>query len=105
MISKSSRVCNDPINIFDYCFGGEPNILNKCNPRAVPISKLPPSFFSGSSNNPQFILTQAGKFSFLANPINSSSRRKTIFISPPSSIIIQNGKRISTNRLISNRLF
>ena len=102
MISKSNKNCNDNINLRDFCIFPIPN---KCPPRSIPIPNQPPFFFGNTSNNPQFILTQAGKFSFLANPVFSTRRRTTILIKPPTRTILVNGEEISSIRPITNNLF
>lgn len=92
MALKGKKICDGKIeNIFKYC--ENPKV---CFPRAIPIKNQQPTFFSGSGNNPQFILTQAGKYSFLANPVASSSKRTTIFVNPPKLVAPQ---------LISNNLY
>lgn len=89
MVQKAKKNCNGEVeDIFKFCYN--PTV---CFPRAVPIKNQQPRFFSGSGNNPQFLLTQAGKYSFLANPVASSQKRSTILIKPPilvSPTLIQN---------------
>ena len=82
MVQKSKKNCNgEVVDLFKFCYN--PNV---CFPRVVPIKNQQPSFFSGSGNNPQFLLTQAGKYSFLANPVTSSGKGSTILIKPPQSV-------------------
>ena len=78
MSSRAKKNCSGDVDdIMKYCYN--PRV---CVPRSIPIQNqnVPPSFFAGSGNNPQFLLTQAGKYSFLANPVSSSRKRTTIFI-------------------------
>ena len=91
MASRPKKNCSGEVDdIMKYCYN--PKV---CVPRAIPIKNqnAPPSFFAGSGNNPQFLLTQAGKYSFLANPVTSSRKRSTIFIkirTPPIKPTISN---------------
>ena len=102
MTTKRTKNCNDIIDLRQFCIQPLPN---KCPPRSIPISNQPPFFFGNTTNNPQLILTQAGKFSFLANPISSSRRRTTILIKPPSRTFLVNGTKVSSIPQITNNLF
>jgi hypothetical protein len=102
MTTRKAQNCNDVIDLRNFCIKPLPNL---CPPRSIPIPNQPPFFFGNSTNNPQFILTQAGKFSFLANPVSSSRRRTTILIPPPTRSFMVNGRSISLIPPITNNLF
>lgn len=85
MSQKAKKNCSgEVVDVFKFCIN--PKV---CIPRAVPIKNQQPRLFSGSENNPQSILTQAGKYSFLANFKSYSGKRRTIFIKPPK-LLAQN---------------